>query len=84
MKAFVLLFVSLHLAVCLRAHSLEALRKDDWKLRLASGELELFNLQLDPSERYNQGNEKHEIVRGIYQDMLRFSEELGIEVVESN
>jgi arylsulfatase A-like enzyme len=63
---------------------LEALRKDEWKLILTSGETELFNLQLDPSERYNRANEKHEIVRLIYQDMLRLAGELGVNVFESN
>jgi arylsulfatase A len=63
---------------------LAAMRVGDWKLRLASGDVELFNLQLDPSERYNRANEKHEIVGRIYREMLRLAEELGINVVQSN
>ena len=65
-------------------NGLEALRVGDWKLRLASGEPELFNLQLDPSERYNRANEKHEIVARIYQQMLELAEEVGVSVSESN
>jgi arylsulfatase A len=63
---------------------LAAMRVGDWKLRLASGDVELFNLQLDPSERYNRANEKHEIVGRIYREMLRLAEELGINVTQSN
>lgn len=63
---------------------LEALRIGDWKLRLASGEPELFNLLLDPSERYNRANEKHEIVHQIYKDMLQWADELNISISESS
>lgn len=63
---------------------LEALRVGDWKLRLASGEPELFNLQLDPSEQYNRVNEDHEIAVEIYQKMLELAEEVGVNVSESN
>lgn len=63
---------------------LEALRVGDWKLRLASGEPELFNLQLDPSELYNRVNENHEIAIQIYQKMLELAEEVGVNVSESN
>jgi len=63
---------------------LEALRVGDWKLRLASGEPELFNLQLDPSELYNRVNEDHEIAVEIYQKMLDWAEEVGVNVSESN
>lgn len=64
--------------------NLEAMRIGDWKLRLATGEPELYNLQLDPSERYNRANEKFEIVHQIHTKMLQFSDEQGIEVSESN
>lgn len=64
--------------------NLQAMRIGDWKLRLATGEPELYNLQLDPSERYNRANEKFEIVYQIYAEMLRFADELGIQVSESN
>lgn len=63
---------------------LAAMRVGDWKLRLAGGDVELFNLQLDPSERYNRANEKHEIVGRIYREMLRFAGEMGIDVIWSN
>jgi arylsulfatase A-like enzyme len=63
---------------------LEAMRIGDWKLRLASGEPELFNLNLDPSELYNRVNEDHEIAVQIYQNMLELAEEVGVNVSESN
>lgn len=63
---------------------LEAMRIGDWKLRLSSGKPELFNLQLDSSERYNRAEEKHEIVVRIYEEMLKLAEEIGIKVVGSN
>lgn len=63
---------------------LEAMRIGDWKLRLASGEPELFNLNLDPSELYNRVNEDHEIAVQIYQKMLELADEVGVNVSESN
>lgn len=64
--------------------SLEAMRIGNWKLRLASGAPELFNLQLDPSELYNRVNEDHEIAAEIYKEMLKMAEEVGVNVSESN
>lgn len=64
--------------------NLEAMRIGDWKLRLASGKPELFNLKLDPSELYNRVNEDHKIAVSIYQRMLELTEEVGVEVSESN
>lgn len=66
------------------SRNLEALRIGDWKLNLESGEPELFNVQLDPSERYNRADEKHEIVVRIYKEMLKLAEEVGTNVIESN
>lgn len=67
-----------------RYNVLEAMRIGDWKLRLASGEPELFNLQLDPSELYNRVNEDHQIAKKIYTDMLKLAEEVDVNVSESN
>ena len=69
--------------VYISGRGLEALRIGEWKLRLAREETQLFNLNLDPSERYNRANEKHEIVHNIYLEMLQFADELGIKVAES-
>jgi arylsulfatase A-like enzyme len=59
---------------------LEAMRKGDWKLRLTGGDPELYNLQLDPSERYNRANEKQETVRQIYQQMSDYANDMNIKI----
>jgi arylsulfatase A len=61
--------------------TLRAMRSGDWKLLLSGkGVAELFNLQLDPSERYNRINEQPEIARTIYKRMKEFAGELKIDV----
>ncbi len=63
--------------------SLRAMRMGEWKLMLTrEGTAELFNLQLDPSERYNHITEKQEIARNIYSRMKKFAEELNINLDE--
>lgn len=59
---------------------LEAMRQGEWKLRLAGGEPELFNLQLDPAERYNRTDEKPEIVDQLEQKMRQFAAEVGSKI----
>lgn len=67
-----------------RYNELEALRMGDWKLRLAGGEPELFNLQLDPSERYNRANEKYDIVVRLHKRMSELAGELSANISKSN
>jgi arylsulfatase A len=65
----------------LSGRSLRAFRIADWKLVLpGKGIAELFNLQLDPSERYNRLSDKQPIALDIYQRMKEFAEEMDIEV----
>jgi hypothetical protein len=40
----------------------------------------LFNLQVDPSERYNRADEKPEIVKKIRKKMYQLAEETGVNV----
>ena len=61
---------------------LQAMREGEWKLRLASGEPQLFNLQVDPGERFNRAEEKEEVVHRLRRQMEAFAEEVGAEVVE--
>lgn len=68
----------------IRGGQLEALRVGEWKLRLAGGEQELFNLQVDPGERFNRAGDKPEIVEQIRQKMLQFAKEVGATVPGSN
>jgi arylsulfatase A len=56
---------------------LEAMRQGAWKLRIAGGQPELFNLQLDPGERYNRADEKPEIVDQLERRMRQFADEVG-------
>jgi arylsulfatase A-like enzyme len=59
---------------------LEAMRKGEWKLRLAQDRVQLFNLQLDPGERFNRASEKPEIVRELRKEMEAFAGEVGVEM----
>ncbi|MFO8013551.1 MAG: sulfatase [Phycisphaerae bacterium] len=57
----------------------EAVRDEEWKLRTRDG-VELFNLQSDPSERYNRAEEKPEIVERLHKRMEAKAEEIGARV----
>lgn len=59
---------------------LEAMRVGEWKLRLVDADPQLFNLQVDPSERYDRAEEKPEIVKKIREKMYRLAEETGVKV----
>jgi len=61
---------------------LEAMREGPWKLRLASGAPELFNLQLDIGERFNRASEHPEIVERMRQQMEQFAAEVGTEIAD--
>lgn len=61
-------------------NGLQAMRIGKWKLRLASDTPELFNLQIDPGERYNRAPEKPELVNDIRQQMKVFAEEVGSKI----
>ena len=56
--------------------TLQAVRKGKWKLRFteAAG-YELYNLDIDPSEKYNQSESNQELVEELYQRMVKFAEE---------
>jgi arylsulfatase A-like enzyme len=62
--------------------ALEAMREGPWKLRLASGQPELFNLQLDIGERFNRADEHPEIVERMRQQMEQFAAEVGTEIAD--
>ena len=62
-----------------RHGQLEAMRVGAWKLRLVN-DPQLFNLQLDPSERYNRADEKPEILKKIREQMAQLAKETGAEV----
>ena len=55
----------------------DALRVGSWKLRTIDG-VQLFNLDIDPSERYNRAEEKPELVEQLTKRMRRMAEEVGV------
>ena len=61
-------------------NQLQAMRKGKWKLRLEGENIQLFNLQVDPGERFNRAAEKPDLVEEIREDMKRFAGEVGVPV----
>ncbi len=62
----------------LRGRQLQAVRVGRWKLRVAGeGEPELFDLEVDPSERYNLAVQHPEMVTELANHMVGFAGELG-------
>ena len=55
---------------------LEAVRQGDWKLRIAEGETELYNLKQDISESKNMASTHPEIVEQLKKEMAAFDEDL--------
>jgi len=56
---------------------LEAMRSGRWKLRLDGQQEQLFDLQLDPGERFNRADEHPEIVDEIRRRMQELAQEVG-------
>jgi len=75
----------------LRGENLEAIREGKWKLRISSHMREdlapnqpptpeLFNLEVDPSERYNIADRYPEIVKKLKEKLMAFAQELNAKV----
>lgn len=64
-------------------NTLQAMRIGDWKLRLAGEEPELFNVEKDPSERYNRAQEKPEKVKQISKKMRQFINGIDAELPDT-
>ena len=64
--------------------TLEAMREGRWKLRLASGTPELFDLQVDPGERFNRAEDKPEVVDRLRTRMEQFAAEVGASMPEQS
>lgn len=58
--------------------TLEAMRVGEWKLRVAGENPELFNLRIDPSERYDRAKDHPEIVEEIWVEMQKLAKETGV------
>jgi len=61
---------------------LEALRSGDWKLRTATGELELFDMITDPFERINRVADYPEKAQTLLSRMHEMANEVGVKVKE--
>jgi arylsulfatase A-like enzyme len=62
--------------------TLHGVRADNWKLRVTEGSgVELYDLALDPSEKYNRANEYAEVVKKLSAMMGEFSQETGARLV---
>ena len=56
----------------------QGIRVGEWKLRELGGETELFNLQYDPGERYNQADRHPEIVKRLRERMHALAADVGV------
>src|SRR6056297_1640802 len=63
--------------------NLQAVRVGDWKLRTMEESPELFNLRLDPSERFNRAADKPELVETLRQRMEAMGQEVNAQVAGS-
>ncbi len=58
-------------------NTLQGLRRGRWKLRETDGETQLFDLQIDPGERYNRAETEPEIVEKLRAEMHQLAQEVG-------
>jgi arylsulfatase A-like enzyme len=67
----------------LSGNNLHAVRDGEWKLRVTKeAGVELYNLYLDHSEKYNRAEGLPEVVEELYQNMKVFSKETGAKLVD--
>ncbi len=61
----------------------EGVRKGEWKLRITEAEgVQLFNLKDDAGEKYNRAEDNQAVVKELYNDLKKFSEETEGQVVD--
>ncbi len=58
----------------------EGIRVGQWKLREVGGKTQLFNMQYDPGELYNQAKEQPEIVNRLRKAMVKLAEYVGTDL----
>jgi arylsulfatase len=57
---------------------LKAVRMGPWKLKMDTGEPELYHLELDPSEQYNRAEGEAEVVARLRKRMAEMAAEVGM------
>lgn len=58
----------------------EGIREGEWKLRVVKGDTELFNMQYNPDERYNQAKDNPEVVKQLQAKMDELAKDIGVKV----
>ncbi|RNI33596.1 arylsulfatase [Hanamia caeni] len=64
-------------------NSCQGIRLGEWKLRITTGvggDIELFNMQYDPQELYNQAKDHPEIVKRLEKEMKRLAKDVGTDL----
>lgn len=62
---------------------LQAIRKENWKLRTASGETELYDMTTDPYERVNRAEREPQKVRELLARMHEVASEYDVELKDT-
>jgi arylsulfatase A len=62
--------------------TIQAIRKKEWKLRYTEEGMELYNLNEDPSEKYNRAEEFPKMVQTLLEEMQAFAEETDADIYE--
>lgn len=62
----------------------QGIRVGQWKLREVDGKTELFNMQYDPDELYNQAENNPEIVKRLRAKMVQLAKYAGAKVAGSS
>lgn len=60
----------------------EGIRVNNWKLREVNEKTQLFNLQVDPNEKYNQAKKHPEIVNRLRKKMKALAKDVGVPLTE--
>ena len=60
-----------------RSRPVSVIRQGNWKLieNFEDGELELYNLKQDPSEKTNVASENHQITKRLYKELIQWRKE---------
>ena len=58
-----------------RGRQIQGIRAGNWKLRTADGD-ELFDLEIDPSERYNRAQDFPQVVADLKARLRRYADSL--------